>query len=86
MFDFVFYYRVVIFVDVINLLVDNSQVKLFVGGIDVLIQFYYYNDRYRYIVDIYNLAELRGITLAEDGSLRIGFVTIFIQLIEDFII
>lgn len=86
MFDFVFYYCVVIFVDVINLLVDNLQVKLFVGGIDVLIQFYYYNDCYCYIVDIYNLVELRGITLVEDGLLCIGFVMIFIQLIEDFII
>ena len=40
-------------------------------------------DRYRHIVDIHNLAELRGITLAEDGSLRIGSATTFTQLIED---
>ena len=69
--------------DAINLLADNPQAKLLAGGTDVLIQLHHHNDRYRHIVDIHNLAELRGITLAEDGSLRIGSATTFTQLIED---
>lgn len=67
----------------INLLADNPQAKLLAGGTDVLIQLHHHNDRNRHIVDIHNLAELRGITLAEDGSLRIGSATTFTQLIED---
>ena len=66
-----------------QLLADNPQAKLLAGGTDVLIQLHHHNDRYRHIVDIHNLAELRGITLAEDGSLRIGSATTFTQLIED---
>ncbi|BBU81361.1 hypothetical protein EIMP300_27610 [Escherichia coli] len=59
------------------------SVCMLAGGTDVLIQLHHHNDRYRHIVDIHNLAELRGITLAEDGALRIGSATTFTQLIED---
>ena len=83
MFDFVSYHRAATLADAINLLPDNPQAKLLAGGTDVLIQLHHHNDRYRHIVDIHNLAELRGITLAEDGSLRIGSATTFTQLIED---
>ncbi|WP_262157116.1 FAD binding domain-containing protein, partial [Escherichia coli] len=67
----------------ITLRADSPQAELLTGGTDVLIQLHHHNDRYRHIVDIHNLAELRGITLAEDGSLRIGSATTFTQLIED---
>ncbi|TNT48278.1 FAD binding domain-containing protein, partial [Escherichia coli] len=82
MFDFASYHRAATLADAINLLADNPQAKLLAGGTDVLIQLHHHNDRYRHIVDIHNLAELRGITLAEDGSLRIGSATTFTQLIE----
>lgn len=83
MFDFASYHRAATLADAINLLADNPQAKLLAGGTDVLIQLHHHNDRYRHIVDIHNLAELRGITLAEDGSIRIGSATTFTQLIED---
>lgn len=83
MFDFASYHRAATLADAINLLTDNPQAKLLAGGTDVLIQLHHHNDRYRHIVDIHNLAELRGITLAEDGALRIGSATTFTQLIED---
>ena len=69
MFDFSCYHRAATLADAINLLVDNPQAKLLAGGFwrtDSAPTIP--NDRYRHIVDIYNLAELRGITLAEDGS------------------
>ena len=66
MFDFASYHRAATLADAINLLADNPQAKLLAGGTDVLIQLHHHNDRYRHIVDIHNLAELRGITLAED--------------------
>ncbi len=62
MFDFASYHRAATLADAINLLVDNPQAKLLAGGTDVLIQLHHHNDRYRHIVDIHNLAELRGIT------------------------
>ncbi|MDU1469867.1 MAG: FAD binding domain-containing protein, partial [Escherichia coli] len=83
MFDFASYHRATTLADAITLLADNPQAKLLAGGTDVLIQLHHHNDRYRHIVDIHNLAELRGITLAEDGALRIGSATTFTQLIED---
>ncbi|EGO9054169.1 MAG: xanthine dehydrogenase FAD-binding subunit XdhB [Escherichia coli] len=83
MFDFASYHRAATLADAINLLADNPQAKLLAGGTDVLIQLHHHNDRYRHIVDIHNLTELRGITLAEDDSLRIGSATTFTQLIED---
>ena len=83
MFDFASYHRATTLADAINLLTHNPQAKLLAGGTDVLIQLHHHNDRYRHIVDIHNLAELRGITLAEDGALRIGSATTFTQLIEN---
>ena len=83
MFDFASYHRAATLADAINLLADNPQAKLLAGGSDVLIQLHHHNDRYRHIVDIHNLAELQGITQAEDGALRIGSATTFTQLIED---
>lgn len=61
MFDFASYHRAATLADAINLLADNPQAKLLAGGTDVLIQLHHHNDRYRHIVDIHNLAELRGI-------------------------
>ncbi len=83
MFDFASYHRAATLADAITLLADNPQAKLLAGGTDVLIQLHHHNDRYRHIVDIHNLAELQGITQAEDGALRIGSATTFTQLIED---
>lgn len=83
MFDFASYHRATTLADAITLLADNPQAKLLAGGTDVLIQLHHHNDRYRHIVDIHNLAELQGITQAEDGALRIGSATTFTQLIED---
>lgn len=59
MFDFASYHRAATLADAINLLADNPQAKLLAGGTDVLIQLHHHNDRYRHIVDIHNLAELR---------------------------
>lgn len=59
MFDFASYHRAATLADAINLLTDNPQAKLLAGGTDVLIQLHHHNDRYRHIVDIHNLAELR---------------------------
>lgn len=59
MFDFASYHRAATLADAINLLADNPQAKLLAGGTDVLIQLHHHNDRYRHIVDIHNLVELR---------------------------
>lgn len=61
MFDFASYHRATTLADAINLLTHNPQAKLLAGGTDVLIQLHHHNDRYRHIVDIHNLAELRGL-------------------------
>lgn len=82
MFDFASYHRASAISDAISLLTSYPQAKLLAGGTDVLIQLHHHNDRYRHIVDIHNLAELKGITLNDNGALRIGSATTFNELIE----
>ncbi|MEN0613727.1 xanthine dehydrogenase FAD-binding subunit XdhB [Klebsiella indica] len=82
MFDIATYHRATDIDGAITLLTNNPQAKLLAGGTDVLIQLHHHNARYRHIVDINGLAELRGITLADHGGIRIGSATTFCELIN----
>ncbi|MBA7845403.1 xanthine dehydrogenase FAD-binding subunit XdhB [Klebsiella sp. RHBSTW-00484] len=83
MFDIATYHRAPDIAGAIALLANNPQAKLLAGGTDVLIQLHHHNARYRHIVDINALAELRGITLTEHGGIRIGSATTFSELIDN---
>lgn len=65
-----------------ELMLAHPDSRLLAGGTDVLIQLHHHNAQYAHIVDIHGLPELCGITMLEDGSLRIGSGTTFTQLIE----
>ncbi|MFU0966493.1 xanthine dehydrogenase FAD-binding subunit XdhB [Kluyvera ascorbata] len=82
MFDIATYHRAATISEAINLLSNNPQAKLLAGGTDVLIQLHHHNARYRHIVDIHGLSELRGIAFTPEGTLRIGSATTFTELIE----
>lgn len=82
MFDFASYHRASDIADAVSLLTRHPQAKLLAGGTDVLIQLHHHNVRYREIVDIHNLSALHGITLTNEGMLRIGSATTFSELIE----
>lgn len=83
MFDFTAYHRAADIADAIHLLSRHPQAKLLAGGTDVLIQLHHHNARYREIVDIHSLPELKGIALNAEGMLRIGSATTFVELIEN---
>ncbi|MEZ2574838.1 xanthine dehydrogenase FAD-binding subunit XdhB [Buttiauxella ferragutiae] len=66
----------------VTLLMEDDQARLLAGGTDVLIQLHHLNPRFRHIVDIHDLAELRGVTCNAHGAIRIGSGTTFSELIE----
>lgn len=66
----------------VALLAEDEQARLLAGGTDVLIQLHHLNPRYRHIVDIHDLPELRGVTGNDHGVIRIGSGTTFSELIE----
>lgn len=82
MYDIAHYYQAASIGDAVRQLAANPQAKLIAGGTDVLIQLHHMNGKYRYLVDIHDLAELNGIYLLPDGTLRIGSGTTFSQIID----
>lgn len=82
MYDIADYYQATSIDDAVRHLAANPQARLIAGGTDVLIQLHHMNGKYRHLVDIHNLAELNGITLLPDGTLRIGSGTTFSQIID----
>lgn len=82
MYDIAHYYRATSISDAIQQLAADPRAKLIAGGTDVLIQLHHMNGKYRHLVDIHDLAELNGICLLPDGTLRIGSGTTFSQIID----
>lgn len=66
----------------VALLSENPQARLLAGGTDVLIQLHHMNDKFRQIVDIHHLLELKSITRAADGVIRIGSGVTFTEIIQ----
>ncbi|ADO49029.1 xanthine dehydrogenase FAD-binding subunit XdhB [[Enterobacter] lignolyticus] len=83
MFDIETYHRATSLQQAVTLAANHPQARLIAGGTDVLIQLHHLNDKYRHVVDIHGLAELRGITQDRDGAIRIGSGTTFTELIEN---
>ena len=68
--------------DAIRLLLEHPQAKIIAGGSDVLIQIREGRLAGCELVSIYGLDELRGVSLDEDGTLRIGSLTSFRHITE----
>lgn len=82
MYDIESYHRARDVRHAVELLTTHPQARLLAGGTDVLIQLHHLNPRYRHIVDIHGLPELRGVTQDAHGVLRIGSATTFTEIIE----
>ncbi|MBW7981494.1 xanthine dehydrogenase FAD-binding subunit XdhB [Enterobacillus tribolii] len=82
MYDIESYHRARDIRHAVELLQAHPQARLLAGGTDVLIQLHHLNPRYRHIVDIHGLPEMRGVTLDQQGILRIGSATTFTEIIE----
>lgn len=82
MFDIEMYHRAGSVQDAVALLAAHPQARLLAGGTDVLIQLHHHNARYRQVIDIHGLPQLRKIELDSDGTLHIGSAVTFTELIE----
>ena len=67
----------------IQLLLEHPEAQIIAGGSDVLVQIREGKRAGKELVSIYGLDELRGITLEEDGTLRIGSLTSFSHITRD---
>lgn len=72
--------------DAIRLLVEHPQSKIIAGGSDVLIQMREGRLAGIELVSIYKLDELRGISMDDNGTIRIGALTSFSHITKNPII
>lgn len=70
----------------ITLLKDHPQAQIIAGGSDVLVQIREGRRAGVELVSIYRMDELRGVTMEEDGTIRIGSLTSFSHITRDPII
>lgn len=69
--------------DAIRLLLEHPAAKIIAGGSDVLIHIREGRMAGCELVSIHGLDELRGVSMDEDGTLRIGSLTSFRHITED---
>jgi len=86
MFDIEYYEKAESVKDAVRLLSENPEAKLISGGTDVLIRLREMHEGYSALVDIHDLAELKGITISDDGTISIGSAVTFTEIFENEII
>lgn len=69
--------------DAIRLLQEHPEAQIIAGGSDVLVQMREGKRAGAELVSIYGLDDLRGVTLEEDGTFRIGSLTSFSHITQD---
>lgn len=67
----------------VQLLTEHPEAQIIAGGSDVLVQIREGKRAGRELVSIYGLDELRGVSLEDDGSIRIGSLTSFSHITRD---
>ena len=67
----------------IRLLQEHPQAQIIAGGSDVLVQMREGKRAGAELVSIYGLDELRGVSMEEDGTIRIGPLTSFSHIAKD---
>lgn len=72
--------------DACQLKVDHPDADIIAGGSDVLVQIREGRRAGKELISIYTLDELRGVTVEENGDIRIGSLTSFSHITRDKII
>lgn len=72
--------------DAVRLLQEYPGAQIIAGGSDVLVQMREGKRAGAELISIYGLDELRGVTMEEDGTIRIGSLTSFSHITKDPII
>ena len=70
----------------IQLLMEHPEAQIIAGGSDVLVQIREGKRAGKELVSIYGLDEIRGVSLEEDGTIRIGSLTSFSHITRNPII
>ena len=70
----------------VQLLLEHPEAQIIAGGSDVLVQMREGKRAGKELVSIYGLDEIRGVSLEEDGIIRIGSLTSFSHITKDPII
>lgn len=86
MYDMKALYKAESAADAVRLLQEHPQAQIIAGGSDVLVQMREGKRAGAELVSIYGLDELRGVTMEEDGTIRIGSLTSFSHITKDPII
>ena len=83
MYDMKAYYESASVEDAIRLRIEHPDAHIIAGGSDVLVQMREGKRAGVELISIYMLDELRGVSLDEDGTLRIGSLTSFSHITKD---
>ncbi|MCI6888086.1 MAG: xanthine dehydrogenase FAD-binding subunit XdhB [Lachnospiraceae bacterium] len=83
MFDISSFYEAKSVKDAIDALVRDPNAQIISGGTDVLIRVREGKDAGRSLVSIHNIRELKGVSLLENGDIRIGAGTAFTHITND---
>jgi xanthine dehydrogenase FAD-binding subunit len=72
--------------EAVALLSQNPQAIPIAGGTDILVRLHQRHPDYRHLVDIHDVAELKEIVMAPDGTIDVGSGATFNSLIESRVI
>lgn len=86
MYDISAYYEASTVQEAVALRVAHPQAKIIAGGTDVLVQIRSGKLAGCELISIHDIAELKGVTMEADGTIRIGSLTTFSALSADPII
>ena len=83
MYDMKALYQAKSVADAVSLRTTHPEAQIIAGGSDVLVQMREGKRAGAELISIYGLDELRGVSLEEDGTLRIGSLTSFSHITRD---
>ena len=83
MYDMKALYQAKSVADAVSLRTAHPEAQVIAGGSDVLVQMREGKRAGAELISIYGLDELRGVSLEEDGTLRIGSLTSFSHITRD---
>ena len=86
MYDMKALYQAKTVADAVALRLAHPEAQIIAGGSDVLVQMREGKRAGKELISIYGLDELRGVTMEEDGTIRIGSLTSFSHITRDPII
>jgi len=72
--------------DAVRLRIEHPEAQIIAGGSDVLVQVREGRRAGKELISIYLIDEMRGVTMTEDGTIRIGSLTSFSHITADPII